>query len=103
MPKWTKVSSTQSDRRYYTSRWVKHSKRIRAQVSKCQVSGEVLSMSKLVVDHIIPVTEGGAFWDSRNHQVISIVEHNKKTARERSGSTIPYELNDLKEKIPKQG
>ncbi|KKK69090.1 hypothetical protein LCGC14_2937510 [marine sediment metagenome] len=38
-----------------------------------------------IVDHIIPVSKGGDFWDESNHQSMCLSHHNAKTAREVEG------------------
>jgi 5-methylcytosine-specific restriction protein A len=38
-----------------------------------------------VVDHIKPVSQGGDFWDPKNHQPMCEPCHNSKTAREDMG------------------
>ena len=87
---------------YATERWRKYSLQLRMERMRCELSGRIFTdPAKLVVDHIIPVNEGGSFWDARNHQVISIWQHAKKTNAEKSGSKAAYILNDMNEKIPK--
>jgi len=41
------------------------------------------------VDHIIPVRQGGAFWDPANHQPMCKRCHDQKTAREDGGFNNP--------------
>ena len=38
-----------------------------------------------VIDHIIPVNQGGSFWHSENHQAMCKRHHDKKTATEDGG------------------
>lgn len=87
---------------YNSKAWREYSYQLRASTLKCAINGRFYEVHNLVVDHIIPVNEGGSFWDARNHQVINKWSHNKKSASEQAnGSKTPYELNELGEKIPK--
>jgi 5-methylcytosine-specific restriction protein A len=36
----------------------------------------------VVVDHIVPIDQGGAMWDEGNHQVLCAACHRRKTATE---------------------
>lgn len=98
-----KKQQHQKDKRYQTQAWKKYSYELRATNPICCIKGTIHDVVDLAVDHIIPITAGGSFWDTRNHQVISKVEHSKKTIREqRKGVKTEWELNDYGEKIPKQ-
>lgn len=35
-----------------------------------------------VVDHIVPITQGGAIWDTNNWQPLCTVHHNQKSGKE---------------------
>lgn len=87
---------------YAKQSWRDYSYELRASVLKCCVDDRHYQVNHLVVDHIIPVNEGGSFWDQRNHQVMCKWHHSKKTVMERNGSKTPWELNDKNERIPKQ-
>ena len=41
-------------------------------------------VAALVVDHVVPIKDGGARFDVKNLQSLCIADHNAKTARERS-------------------
>lgn len=88
------------DHRYNSRSWRKYSLIKRMTISKCELTGDVYHYTKLVVDHIIPVSQEGSFWDERNHQIISIFAHNEKTAKEKKGSKTPWKLNEEGERIP---
>lgn len=88
---------------YNTKAWREYSLDLRITSGKCAKSQREYLPQYLVVDHIIPVNEGGSFWDKRNHQVISVFHHSKKTREEATkGSLTPWELNEEGDKIPKQ-
>lgn len=54
-----------------------------------------------VVDHIIPFNRGGSFWDTRNHQGLANICHNRKSGRERHGKIERY-INTKYGKIPER-
>lgn len=87
----------------YNSRaWRDYSYNLRASKLMCEHSGRPYQVHHLVVDHKIPVNEGGSFWDERNHWVINKWYHSKKTAVEQRGQLMfEWELNIDGEKIPK--
>lgn len=85
---------------YNKTAWRKYSIDLRTASPTCAHSKREYLLKYLVVDHIIPVNEGGSFWDVRNHQVLSIWSHNKKTQKERSGCKTAFVLNENGEKIP---
>lgn len=88
---------------YDTRSWRDYSYELRAKTLKCVVDNRPFRPKDLIVDHIIPVNEGGSFWDERNHQVICKWHHNSKTGIEsKIGCQTPWELNENGEKIPKQ-
>jgi 5-methylcytosine-specific restriction endonuclease McrA len=41
-----------------------------------------------VTDHIIPISEGGAMWDERNHMALCNLHHNQKRGYEAHGLRI---------------
>lgn len=55
-----------------------------------------------VTDHIIPVNQGGSFWDVRNHRTLSHKEHNKKSGLEAHGIIEAWVYNDDGDKIPEE-
>ena len=46
----------------------------------CAARGRVVAA--VVVDHVVPLKDGGARFDTANFQAICIADHNAKTARE---------------------
>jgi 5-methylcytosine-specific restriction endonuclease McrA len=54
----------------------------------------------LAVDHIIPVSQGGSFWNPKNHQIIGWSLHSKKTKREKY-QKLEWVLDEFGDKIPK--
>lgn len=81
------VAETQrgtAQQRGYTAAWARYSKqwrathplcgqrqdgRLYAQHSRCVQQGR-LTATDLVVDHIVPMSQGGAQWDAANHQTL---------------------------------
>jgi 5-methylcytosine-specific restriction endonuclease McrA len=41
-----------------------------------------------VTDHIVPISEGGAMWDERNHMAMCQFHHNQKRGYESQGLRI---------------
>ena len=41
-----------------------------------------------VTDHIVPISEGGAMWDERNHMAMCQFHHNQKRGHESQGLRI---------------
>jgi 5-methylcytosine-specific restriction protein A len=86
--------------RGYTAGWARYSKAFRKRFPLCgqgpRWSDEVpspfgcLAQDRYVAgeqtDHIIPVSQGGDFWDDRNHQSLCTSCHSRKTQRESSQS-----------------
>lgn len=88
---------------YQTNEWKGHngySYRFRSQNPRCNNCNKLTMVKYSVVDHIIPVSEGGSFWDVRNHQTLCTQCHNSKTQQEKNGCKTPYQFNDDNEKIP---
>ena len=46
----------------------------------CAARGRVVAA--VVVDHVVPLKDGGARFDTANFQATCIADHNAKTARE---------------------
>jgi len=87
---------------YDTKTYREWSLYLRTANNKCAVLGKEFLPSNLVLDHIIPVSQGGSFWDVRNHQVIHANVHRSKTLKEqRSGCKTPHIINANSEKIPR--
>lgn len=85
---------------YDTKAWRDYSLQLRTENNICAKTGNEYLPKMLVVDHIIPVNEGGSFWDKRNHQVLSLSEHSRKSMREKAGCKTPFIFNKDGEKIP---
>ena len=85
---------------YSTTAWRKLSKEMRINNPKCNACSQFKSISNLVLDHIIPINQGGAIWDKRNLQVLCGTCHNAKSAAESNG--VKYEYQDTPNgRIPK--
>ena len=67
--------------RGYDSRWQKYRKWYLKRHPLCVNFHECGNMAT-VVDHIIPVSKGGSFWDPNNHQPMCKSCHDKKTMKE---------------------
>lgn len=71
---------------YHTQAWRKYSREFLRLNPLCQCDNckkrDVPKPSN-VTDHIVPVKDGGDFWDSNNHQAMNRECHNRKSARER--------------------
>jgi len=81
---------------YKTYEWRRYSEQYRRDNPECAACGNT---DKTHLDHIIPVSSGGAMWDTRNHQTLCNSCHSRKTKIEQSAS-MPYRYNLDKEKIP---
>ncbi len=53
----------------------------------CQALGRLFAAK--VVDHIVPIKDGGARFDRANLQPLCVACHNRKTARETAGRRSP--------------
>lgn len=79
-----------ASRRGYGSRWQKARAAYLAQhplCVECFRAGKVVAAKH--VDHIQPVSQGGAMWDPANWQGLCVPHHNAKTAREDGGFGNP--------------
>jgi 5-methylcytosine-specific restriction endonuclease McrA len=59
----------------------------------CEVCYHDETMSSVVeragvTDHIVPISEGGAMWDERNHMAMCQFHHNQKRGHESHGLRI---------------
>ena len=88
------------DSRYAESAWIELSKNKRASGRCIMCPKRIHQPASLVVDHIVPIVEGGSFYDERNHQVLCVWHHNSKSGKEKRGSKTPWMLNEINEKIP---
>jgi 5-methylcytosine-specific restriction protein A len=77
------------DRFYDSPEWVRLRAAVRQARPICEVAGCGLPTSH--VDHIRPITEGGARLDPANLQVLCTSDHNSKTARQKRPS---YQRSD---------
>lgn len=76
------------DKRYDTVRWRKMRARHLAAnpyCVECKASSPPRFVPAKVLDHIKPVSMGGDFWDTNNHQGMCHHHHNSKSGRERHG------------------
>lgn len=95
------TTNRDKDVRYSLAEWkYRYSIDYRISHPKCTSCQRLYPYHKLVVDHIIPLSEGGSFWDVRNHQSLCQRDHSRKTNSEKPGSKTSYTYNDLNEKIP---
>ena len=82
---------------YKTSEWRRYSEQFRRDNPECAACGTTEGTTHL--DHIIPVSDGGAMWDVRQFQTLCISCHSRKTKREQD-NPLPYRYNVDSEKIP---
>ena len=87
---------------YNSSRWRNYSIKFRKSNRRCYVCNVIHpDIRTLMVEHKIPIEQGGSKWDERNHGAICKTPCAKiKTANERHGKTYDYKLNSKQEKIP---
>lgn len=82
------------DPRYHTERWQTLRRRIiRRDGARCSVLRCRNDQSKLHVDHIIEVDDGGPFWDESNLQVLCKPHHDAKSSMVRAGRAEPVSPN----------
>jgi len=79
------VKEKEKGNEYNTAAWRKYSRRFRDAARVC-VGFMTCGGGAEVVDHIIPVEQGGAFWDEANHQAMCNGCHNRKRGEERWSS-----------------
>lgn len=87
----------------HTARWTKTSKLKRKQTPYCEVHQHYNKIwnSRLVVDHVISRSQGGAELDDDNLMVMCDDCHNYKSGLEKHrGVLIEYKLNDNGDKVP---
>ena len=85
------------EKTYKTYEWRRYSEQYRRDNPECAACGN--ESAKTHLDHIIPVSSGGSFWDVRNHSVLCSSCHSKKTKREQH-TPLAYRTNIDGEKIP---
>jgi 5-methylcytosine-specific restriction protein A len=71
-----------SNRRGYDRRWRRYTA---AYLKRHPICACGCGCRSEVVDHIVPVSRGGSFWDPKNHQAMAKLCHDRKTAREDGG------------------
>lgn len=80
----TKPRTKQSRNRLYnTARWKNYSKTFLTMnplCVMCDKEGKVVEAK--VVDHIVPITQGGSVWGTFNHQPLCHKHHKSKTGQE---------------------
>lgn len=87
--------------RYHSRAWIRLSQELRALNPYCKHCGILMNhINEGVVDHIYPVSEGGSFYDSRNHQVLCLSCHSSKTLRDQQNKYKSFQLNGNGERIP---
>lgn len=69
---------TKNDKTYHNVRWRRYSILFRKKNPFCAHCGRYADH----VDHIVPLSQGGAMWDEKNHQSLCIKCHGKKTAKD---------------------
>ncbi|HEY7767367.1 HNH endonuclease signature motif containing protein [Longimicrobium sp.] len=78
-------TKTDEERRFYGSaRWQKtraRHRRLHPLCAECERQGYVKAGD--MVDHIVPMREGGDPWDPVNHETLCNTHHQVKRARER--------------------
>jgi 5-methylcytosine-specific restriction enzyme A len=79
----TGKQSGSRDPRYNCWRWRKASKAFLAKHPVCEC-GDACGRPSAVTDHIIPVKDGGEFWDRANWQALSDPCHRRKSQREQA-------------------
>jgi len=68
---------------YNTKQWRRLSKKMRAQKPYCAHCQRTAQQTRLVVDHVIPINQGGAGFDSLNLEVLCFACHAIKTEQDR--------------------
>ncbi len=66
---------------YHTPRWVRYSAQFKKRHPYC-VNFEQCHHFTEITDHIIPVEQGGTFWDPANHQPMCRPCHDRKRQSE---------------------
>ena len=93
-PKPKLSSDQQSDYKMYNSLlWRNYSKRYRSTCEVCEGEGihtDITSGAgtRGVVDHIVPIQQGGAIWDTDNHMGMCGTHHNAKRGKEAHGFSV---------------
>lgn len=87
---------------YNSSKWRNYSRNYRLKNRRCYICNKIHADYRgLMVEHVIPIEQGGSKWDERNHGSICKNPCAKiKTGKERQGLKYEYQLNANNEKIP---
>ena len=59
-----------------------------------------ITVQARVLDHIIPIRQGGAVWDKQNWMALCDECHNRKRQKEKYGKVMPSKSNGNGELIP---
>jgi len=74
---------------YSSMRWRKYRKAlIDKQGGKCVECGDTPESHKLHIDHIKPLADGGEPYNEQNLQILCVICHGKKTAKEMGWGSI---------------
>ena len=71
---------------YNSKRWRRYSRRFRTTCAVCDAEGRTVAAA--VVDHVVPLSQGGAVWDERNHMGMCHRHHNSKRGYEKRGYCV---------------
>lgn len=80
-------SRPERDKLYYSKQWKKISKLYRQShplCEECERNGRITPA--YLVDHIVPIEDGGSMWEWDNLQSLCIVCHNRKHGDRQGGS-----------------
>ena len=84
-----KRSTYAQNKLYSTKRWRKYRMAlISKQGGKCVECGDTPESHKLHIDHIKPLADGGEPYDEQNLQILCVICHGKKTAKEMGWGSI---------------
>jgi len=106
-PKWT--HKQEEDKRprygngnlYQSTRWIKCRKGYIMKHPICEKCRLIdITVEARVLDHIIPIRQGGAIWDRENWMALCDECHNRKRQKERYGKVMPSKPNSKGELIP---
>jgi hypothetical protein len=102
LPKKKPFERTRKRHKFHQSRiWTNTSRAFRREFPLCAIHeffGYVEPSTQ--VDHIIPITEGGAKLDRNNLMAICGDCHSYKSGKESSGPLIQFDYNENVDKIP---
>jgi 5-methylcytosine-specific restriction endonuclease McrA len=95
-PEKVRTTNEVNYKRYNSSRWRNYALANRGICKVCEAERHIKPAD--VMDHIVPETKGGSFWDSDNHMGMCESHHNKKRSLESRGFVVRTigEHGDLK-------